>query len=159
MEGIAKVGAEGWHATYSNFKEEKYIEDAIKEQFNYERISSGILMPDEDWHGFHGWYVALEDNEVVGIIAGGEIGVTAQILVFYVLPNQIGKGIGTSLLEHLTEIQQNKGFTKQLISTFKENLKGISFLKEKNFMKIKEYPINNGSQNDKSLLCKYSREI
>lgn len=134
--GISRVCTEGWRDTYANVHSANYIERAIQEFYNLERITREITETGDGWDG---WFVALDGEEVVGAIGGGMIGPEeAEVFVFYLLPSRRREGIGTRLLDHLTEIQRAKGARKQWVSVSVGNEKGIPFYEARGFRRVGE---------------------
>lgn len=123
-EGIARVCAAGWRDTYRELKTPEEIEAVIAEYYSAERIGREIAEP----QGWDGWVVAVEDGEVVGAGGGGmtEPGV-GEIFVLYLDPARRGRGIGTRLLDAITDQQQVQGAHEQWVSVEPGNMKGLPF--------------------------------
>jgi ribosomal protein S18 acetylase RimI-like enzyme len=123
-EGIARVCAAGWRDTYAGIKEPERIAAAIAEYYTPERISREIAAPE----GWDGWIVAAEDDTVIGAGGGGitEPGV-GEIFVLYLDPTRRGEGIGTLILDAITEQQRARGVREQWVSVEPENTKGLPF--------------------------------
>ncbi|MFP3472702.1 GNAT family N-acetyltransferase, partial [Micrococcus sp. SIMBA_144] len=78
----------------------EYIERVIEEFYNEERILQEVTTSDRDWGGY---YVAVENGEVLGAGGGGMIGKTeGELFVLYLDPSRRNEGIGTLLLEATT---------------------------------------------------------
>ncbi|MFC6732982.1 MULTISPECIES: hypothetical protein [unclassified Haladaptatus] len=58
VDGICRVCADGWRATYTGILPEREIEATIEEFYTPERVAREVRSP-EDWDG---WLVALEDG-------------------------------------------------------------------------------------------------
>ena len=123
-EGIARVCAAGWRDTYRGIKEPERIEAVIAEYYTPERISREIAAPE----GCDGWIVAVEGDTVIGAGGGGmtEPGV-GEIFVLYLDPTRRGEGIGTLILDAITEQQRARGVREQWVSVEPENTKGLPF--------------------------------
>lgn len=81
----------------------------------------------------------MDGEEVVGAIGGGLTGPEeAEVFVLYLLPHRRREGIGTRLLDHLTEIQRAMGAKKQWVSVTKGNGKGIPFYEARGFKRVGE---------------------
>ncbi len=128
--GIARVCAEGWRDTYKGIYEPERIEATIAEYYTPERIGAEISAP-EDWDG---WIVAVEHGRVIGAGGGGMIdsGV-GEIFVLYLDPARRGEGIGSLLLDAITEQQRARGAREQWVSVEPENVKGLPFYKARGF--------------------------
>ncbi|MGX6444862.1 GNAT family N-acetyltransferase [Neobacillus sp. K501] len=158
VQGIANVCSAGYRATYSETHTKEYIERMIKEFYNMERIVSEVTNTSREWGGY---FVAVENNEVIGAGGGGMIAAnTAEIFVLYLDPDRRNEGIGTKLLEVITN-QQKEEFqaTEQWVSVQKGNHKGIPFYEAKGFVFKQEQRGfgNAGDENYTSL--RYFRHI
>jgi ribosomal protein S18 acetylase RimI-like enzyme len=130
-EGIARVCAAGWRDTYRGLKDPERIEAVIAEYYTPERISREIASPE----GWDGWIVAVENGTVVIGAGGGgmtESGV-GEIFVLYLDPTRRDEGIGTLLLEAITEQQRSQGAREQWVSVEPENTKGLPFYRARGF--------------------------
>ena len=133
VKGIAKVCSDGYWATYKGMRSDEYIKRIIKEFYKLERIQKEVNETSREWGGY---FVAVEDSEVIGAIGGGMISETAgEVFVLYLNPNRRNEGIGTMLLDALTE-QQKEEFdaAEQWVSVAKGNQKGIPFYEAKGFI-------------------------
>ena len=68
VAGILKICSEGYWATYNETHSEMYIEGIIKEFYNRERILKEVTETSKEWGGY---FVAVEENEVIGAGGGG----------------------------------------------------------------------------------------
>jgi ribosomal protein S18 acetylase RimI-like enzyme len=129
-EGIARVCAEGWRDTYASIYTPEQIESVIAEYYTPERIAAEIAAP----QGWHGWTVAVDDGLVVGAGGGGMIepGV-GEIFVLYLAPTRRREGIGTLLLDAITEQQRADGAREQWVSVEPDNAKGLPFYEVRGF--------------------------
>jgi ribosomal protein S18 acetylase RimI-like enzyme len=129
-EGIARVCAAGWRDTYRGIHEPKRIEAVIAEYYTPERISREIAASE----GWDGWIVAAEADTVIGAGGGGmtEPGI-GEIFVLYLDPTRRGEGIGTRLLDAITDQQREQGAREQWVSVEPENEKGLPFYRARGF--------------------------
>jgi ribosomal protein S18 acetylase RimI-like enzyme len=129
-EGIARVCAAGWRDTYHGLKEPERIEAVIAEYYAPERIRREIAAPE----GWDGWIVAVEDDTVIGAGGGGmtQPGV-GEIFVLYLDPTRRGEGIGTLILDAITEQQRAQGAREQWVSVEPENTRGLPFYYTRGF--------------------------
>lgn len=129
-EGIARVCAAGWRDTYRDIKESERIEAVIAEYYRPERIRREIAASE----GWDGWIVAVEDDTVIGAGGGGMTGPgVGEIFVLYLDPTRRGEGIGTLLLDAITEQQRAQGVREQWVSVEPENTKGLPFYYARGF--------------------------
>jgi len=132
VEGISKVCSNGYRDTYRETHSQDYIERIIREFYNHERIRDEVLY---DCDGWDGWFVALDDEKVVGAIGGGIAdGNKAEVYVLYLDPNRRREGMGSLLLDALTNLQKEKGATEQWVSVSQGNDKGIPFYEARGFV-------------------------
>lgn len=124
VEGIARVCSEGCLDTYRGIRSIENIKRNNQRFYNHERLVKEV----NESAGWDGYIVALDQGYVVGAIGGGMIGKNmSEVFVLYLDPSRRGEGIGTKLLNFLTDIQREKGSKEQWVSVQKGNLKGIPF--------------------------------
>ncbi len=128
--GIARVCAEGWRDTYRGIYEPERIEAVIADYYTPERIAAEIAAP----HGWDGWIVAVDGDAVVGAGGGGvtEPGV-GEVFVLYLDPTRRREGIGSLLLDAISEQQRAHGADEQWVSVDPDNAKGIPFYLARGF--------------------------
>jgi GNAT superfamily N-acetyltransferase len=136
-EGIARVCADGWRDTYRDLKTPQQIEAAVHEYYRPERIRSEIVAR----AGWDGWLVAVEGDTVVGAGGGGmiESGV-GEVFVLYLDTARRGEGIGTLLLDAISEQQRAQGAREQWVSVEPGNEKGLPFYFARGFTVQGERP-------------------
>lgn len=156
IEGISRVCSEGCLDTYGEIRSLENIKRNNKIFYNHDRIYHEL----DEADGWDGYFVALDDGLVVGAIGGGMIDEgKSEVYVLYLDPKRRGEGIGTQLLNHLTDIQRKNGSKEQWVSVQKGNYKGIPFYEARgfNFMDEKEAFSNSEGENYVSL--RYRRNI
>lgn len=135
VEGICRVCTEGWRATYRDLVSKKSVEKVIVDFHNPERVRSEVLNPE----GWNGWWVALDKNEVVGAGGGGMTGETnSELFVLYADPDKRGQGIGTLLLEAISNELKEQGATLQQVSVVEDNERGLPFYTARGFSVVGE---------------------
>lgn len=131
IEGIAKVCTDGYWATYDSLYPKEYIERIVTEFYNHQRVLDEVTTISKEWGGY---FVAIENEEVVGAGGGGIISEsTGEIFVLYLNPKRRNEGIGTMILEAITKQQKQFGAKEQWVSVTKGNEKGIPFYEAKGF--------------------------
>jgi GNAT superfamily N-acetyltransferase len=158
VEGISKVCSDGYRATYKETHSEEYIERIIKEFYNHERILEEVTNTSKEWGGY---FVAIENDRVIGAIGGGMISDTSgEVFVLYLDPSRRKEGIGTLLLEALTK-QQKEEFhaTEQWVSVAKGNDKGIPFYEARGFILENEQDGYGNADGDNYVSLRYCRRI
>jgi ribosomal protein S18 acetylase RimI-like enzyme len=140
-QGIAWVCAAGWRDTYHGIYEPERIEAAIAD-YTPERIKREIAAP-RDWDG---WIVAVDDGTVVGAGGGGmiESGV-GEVFVLYLDPARRREGIGSLLLDAITDEQRACGAHEQWVSVDPDNAKGLLFYFARGFRARGERPAWGGA--------------
>ena len=158
VEGIAKVCSDGYWATYIGMRSEEYIKRVIKEFYNHERILKEVTDTGREWGGY---FVAVEEHEVIGAIGGGMIDETSgEVFVLYLNPNRRNEGIGTRLLDVLTKQQKEKFHaTEQWVSVAKENQKGIPFYEARGFIFKNEQRGYGNTEEENYISLRYFRQI
>jgi ribosomal protein S18 acetylase RimI-like enzyme len=130
VNGISDVCIRANYHTYGTLYDDDYIKEIIETFYTVETISKEITYVNRSWNG---WYVAIDESQVVGAICGGIEGDDAEIYALYLDPNRIGEGLGSKLLEQLTQVQKEHGARKQWVSVAKGNTLGIAFYEAKGF--------------------------
>lgn len=131
IQGIIRVCSDGYRATYPGLLPEAYIEKIIEDFYCEERIRNEILNTDSAWNG---WFVAVEDGQVIGAGGGGFIGENAaELFVLYLNPCRKREGIGSRLLACITAEQIQLGAKEQWVSVARGNTVAIAFYKAVGF--------------------------
>ncbi|MEC1794523.1 GNAT family N-acetyltransferase [Bacillus mojavensis] len=131
VQGISKVCSDANWATYRDIYPKDYLESIIREFYNPDRILKEVSSSTKGWGGY---FVALENDTVIGAGAGGMISDTSgEIYVLYLSPDRRNEGIGSLLLDAITKQQKEFHATEQWISVQKGNQKGIPFYEAKGF--------------------------
>lgn len=129
--GISKVCTDGYRKTYPELLPESQIEKVIREFYNEERIRKEIV---ETFRGWNGWFVAVDDGQVVGAGGGGFTGEeTSELFVLYLDPDRKREGIGSKVLAAITTDQIARGAKEQWVSVAKGNRMGIPFYEAAGF--------------------------
>ncbi|KGP72335.1 acetyltransferase [Pontibacillus yanchengensis Y32] len=156
VEGISRVCSVACYATYEGIRSYENIKRNNERFYNHKRITDEL----EESNGWDGYIVALDEEEVVGAIGGGMTGENkSEIYVLYLHPTRRGEGIGSQLLQYLTDIQKNKGSTEQWVSVQKGNKKGIPFYQTKGFTSHSERMAYSNSSEEDYVSIRYVRTI
>ncbi len=157
-QGIADVCIAGQWNTYKNIYSKAYIEKVIEKFYTVERIRKEIGETNKDWNGY---FVAVQDNQIVGAIGGGVYDDTvAEVYVLYLDPHKRNQGIGTKLLQYITNVQKNKyGATEQWVSVAKENQLGIPFYEARGFTLVGEQQTYESEEDSNAISLRYKRKI
>lgn len=132
IKGIQKVCSQGWRSTYQGLYAAEYIEQVIADYYNLERLEKEVTVHDRSWTGY---YVALEEDRVIGAAGGGMLTETVgELFVLYLDPERRGEGVGSQLLEAVTHELLAFGAKEQWVSVAAGNQKGIPFYEAKGFI-------------------------
>jgi len=91
LDGIARVGEITWPATYLTFAGADYVRHNLETYWS----SSALQHALSDSLVF---LVAVDDDEVTGVLEVGQFGSSPTMWRLYVMPARQGSGIGTALL-------------------------------------------------------------
>lgn len=119
--------------TYKHLFSKANIQKIIDRYYNLERLAEEIATINASWHG----YIVAEDaGQIIGVIGGGMRNhVEGEVYVLYLHPEKREKGIGTKLLNHLTDIQKDLYNAKvQWVAVAKGNHYGIPFYEARGFI-------------------------
>lgn len=157
VEGIAEVCIESYWSTYHDIYSKEYIETVIRDFYNHQRILSEVTYSSKEWGGY---FVALENEEIVGAGGGGMLNDTAgEIFVLYLNPNRRDEGIGTQLLQAITHQQKEFGAIEQWVSVQKGNQKGIPFYEAKGFQFQHEQKGYHDKKENNYITLRYKRQL
>ncbi|QKY71739.1 GNAT family N-acetyltransferase [Lentibacillus sp. CBA3610] len=157
IDGIAEVCTEAYWATYNNTHPKDYIRRVVKEFYNHDRISKEVSVSNRGWGGY---FVAVEDEKVIGAGGGGMIGnTTGEIFVLYLDPGRRNEGIGTIILNAITDQQKEFGAREQWVSVQKGNQKGIPFYEARGFTFKYEKPGYANVEGENYISLRYYRFI
>ncbi|MFD2211231.1 GNAT family N-acetyltransferase [Virgibacillus halophilus] len=107
-----------------------------------------------------GYFVAIENEKVVGAGGGGMIGeTTGEVFVLYLDPTRRNEGIGTWILNAITFQQKKFGADEQWVSVQKGNQKGIPFYEAKGFSFKYEKEGYGNEKEEKFVSLRYCRPI
>ena len=129
-----------------------------------ETYTNTFTIGDNEYNIKHAYFIKngmVKDDEIVGAIGGGvdEKGI-AEVYVLYLDPMKRNNGIGTKLLDHLTDIQKAKyGAYEQWVSVTKDNTLGIPFYEARGFHFEHEQQSYESKPEDRAISLRYKREI
>ncbi|MFA1822009.1 GNAT family N-acetyltransferase [Virgibacillus oceani] len=151
-KGIARICSVGWRQTVTRELSEEYQKKNADFWYNHDRVYDDIRA------GMYS-YVALQKQDVVGVIGGGitEVG-AGEVFVFYVDETYRYKGIGRLLLEELTEEHKYLGIKKQWVSVQEDNHRGIPFYEARGFV-FQHKRISYTETNEAQVSLRYLRKI
>lgn len=155
--GIRNVCAAGNRETYRDLLPKHEIERVIEKFYNEQRILSEIENTNQDWNG---WFVAVDEGKVVGAGGGGFTGEeVAEVFVLYLDPERKYQGIGTQLLEAITQDQKARGAHMQWVSVAKGNSMAIPFYEARGFVFQYEEPAYDMPEDSEHTSVRYMRKL
>ncbi|PQD96707.1 GNAT family N-acetyltransferase [Pradoshia eiseniae] len=157
VKGIQDVCSRGYRATYPGLRSKDYIEKVIEEFYNQERITKEVTEHSRHWGGY---FVAVENGQVIGAAGGGmESDTLGELYVLYLDPNRRGEGIGTLLLDAVTAQQKEWGATEQRVAVAKDNQKAIPFYEARGFRFLSEKESYFSAKQEGYVTLHYIRQI
>jgi ribosomal protein S18 acetylase RimI-like enzyme len=155
--GIAKVCIDAYWATYSELLSSEYIQRMIGKFYTYDQILNDITTTNRQWNG---WIVAVDDGKVVGAGAGGMISENhGELFVLYLDPDRRNEGLGSMILDAVTNELISYGAKEQWVSVTKHNNKGIPFYEAKGFICVHEQPEYGVLNGEDYMALRYHRMI
>lgn len=134
--GIRRVADEAWHEAYAELLHEETIETAIEEWYDLDRLSDGLADSAGDT------FVAENEETIIGFATGapgGDDEGEAVLPAIYVHPDHWRDGIGSALLDRVTDALVAEGFDRLSLSVLAENDVGRSFYERHGFEPRDEY--------------------
>lgn len=133
-QAICDVCREGFAASSFGLFASASIEQRAEQYYNPTRVRQEIAAAGADrvWQGY---VVAIsETGDVLGAAGGGITDDTVgTIYVLYLNLALRGRGIGTALLDFITQQQKSEGATEQWVSVTEGNDLGIPFYRARGF--------------------------
>jgi GNAT superfamily N-acetyltransferase len=132
VPGICDVCSTAWRENYSHLFSQTYIEWVVGEFYNLARVEREVR--DLKEFGGDGWLVAEDETEIVGAAGGGLTSKTEwEIFVLNLNPKRRREGIGTLLLNAMTDQATGHKAIEQWVSVTKGNEKGVPFYEAHGF--------------------------
>ncbi|WP_410766467.1 GNAT family N-acetyltransferase [Haloferax sp. DFSO60] len=130
VPAIATICAEHWREVSSRGAGVETAEAVITDRFDERTLRKEIRFPD-DWHG---WVVAVEDDEVIAAGGGGMTDSAAgEVYSLMVHPERSGAGARTALLHTITAQQVIDGAREQWASCVDGDDSAQSFYDQQGF--------------------------
>jgi GNAT superfamily N-acetyltransferase len=120
---VADVAAAAWRDTYLGILRADTIETFIERAYSIERLERRIAGDI--------FLVAIEDGRVIAFSDALEDGPIVELHAIYALPDQRGRGAGTSLLAALRERFPGKAIAAEVLAG---NRKGEVFYERRGFV-------------------------
>jgi GNAT superfamily N-acetyltransferase len=142
---VCEVCTEGFTASSQGILAPETIRRQVAAYYDPVRVRAEIETAGTS-AAWQGYVVAVRpDGEVLGAAGGGiQDGTVGQVLVLYLRMDLRGHGIGTALLDFVTEQQRRAGAVEQWVSVTEGNDLGIPFYVARGFVERDRVPFVDG---------------
>ncbi|GLY07661.1 MULTISPECIES: GNAT family N-acetyltransferase [Actinoplanes] len=131
VSSIARICSTSYRDAYRDLLPEGYIERSVVAFYEPERVAKEVSPAPPDWFGYQ---VIEEDGRILGAAGGGMSGPTAgELSLIYLEPAQRGRGLGTLMLDSVTDQIRAAGGTEMWVSVFLGDRNGIGFYRARGF--------------------------
>ncbi|BEL02984.1 hypothetical protein Q0Z83_011750 [Actinoplanes sichuanensis] len=128
---ITRICSTAYRNAYRDLLPEGYINRSVAEFYSEARIARDIAPALPDWFGYQ---VVEEDGRVLGAAGGGMTDpATGELSLIYLESDERGRGLGTLLLDRVTEQIRAAGGTEMWVSVFLGDSGGIGFYRARGF--------------------------
>lgn len=143
---ICAVCTEGFIASSEGLLSPETISRQVATYYDPARVRAEVETAGSS-PAWQGYVVAVSpDGEVLGAAGGGVREVTVgQVYVLYLRMELRGRGIGTALLDFVTEQQRSAGAVEQWVSVTEGNELGIPFYRARGFVERDRVPFVDGA--------------
>lgn len=125
VKRIQEICIKGQYDTYGEYESKEYLDKAVEEFYNSQRLENEIKYADE----YGTWYVAEDDeNSVIGVLIGGKKDdQVSEIYALYVDTERKGQGTGGALVNYFKEVSSKVGSKGLWVSVDSKNNLAIGF--------------------------------
>ncbi len=128
---IREICETAYRATYTDLLPDPYIERVIAEFYREDRVRREVEPAPPGWLGYQ---VVTVLGEVLGAAGGGMTGErVGELFVLYLDPDHRGRGLGTALLDRVTEQLREVGAEEMWVSVVPGNELAVPFYKARGF--------------------------
>lgn len=128
---IQRVARASWHEVYDSVLGADVVDEKVDSWYNPERLAEDDIEPSDRL-----LFVAVADENIVGFgetIPDKTDDELAHLYRIYVVPDYWGRGIGSSLLNHVESVLKEQGFDRVQLSVIAENDVGVTFYESTGF--------------------------
>ncbi|KKT74994.1 MAG: hypothetical protein UW69_C0022G0004 [Microgenomates group bacterium GW2011_GWA2_44_7] len=132
VTGIAKVHVETWQKYYRGQVPDFYL-DSLSVEKRVHKLEEMLASGESETISL----VAKENGRVIGFCDVGPsrdkdaTAKTGELYAIYVLPGEMGRGVGSQLMKRVLNILMDRGFTEATLWVFKSNGKTRRFYKQR----------------------------
>ncbi|MBB2948020.1 GNAT superfamily N-acetyltransferase [Actinoplanes lutulentus] len=131
VTSIAGICSRAYAATYQGILPAGYLDRMLAEFYVPERITKDLAPAPPSWLGYQ---VVEEDGRVLGTAAGS---LTApgvgELAMIYLEPGERGRGLGSLLLDRITEQVRELGATEMWVAAVVGNELALPFYEARGF--------------------------
>jgi GNAT superfamily N-acetyltransferase len=144
VDQICQVCAEGFAVSSAGLLSPETIGRQVVAYYSPARVRGEIQGSGPTWQGY---VVAVDpDDGVLGAAGGGvRDGTVGQVYVLYLRMALRGLGLGTALLDFVTDQQRRAGAREQWVSVTEGNDLGIPFYRARGFVERDRVPFVDGA--------------
>lgn len=131
VTAIVDICTRAYQATYQGLLPQSYLDRMLAEFYRPERVATGITPAPAAWLGYQ---VVEERGRVLGLAGGGlpSPGV-GELSVIYLDPAERGRGLGTLLLNRITDQLRELGASEMWVAVVVGNDLAIPFYEARGF--------------------------
>ena len=134
VAAICRICTDAYRVTYRDLLPADYIERTVAEFYAEPRVAREVEPAPPHWFGYQ---VAEQDGRVLGAAGGGMTGEhTGELFVLYLDPGERGRGLGTLLLDRVTEQVRQAGATEMWLSVTPGNERALPFYRARGFQPV-----------------------
>lgn len=140
ISGVQRVAERGWTATYGDFLTEAAIEAILDDWYSTAQLEASMTAENTI-------YLVAGDDDIAGYASAAptENG-EAQLYAIYIDPDQWDEGIGTELLDTITERFTADDIERLRVEVLADNTVGVSFYESRGFERTAERDRKVGKQ-------------
>lgn len=131
VPSIVSICSTAYRDAYRDLLPAGYIDRSVAEFYNEPRVATEVAPVPPEWFGYQ---VVEEDGRVLGAAGGGMTGPAAgELSLIYLDAAERGRGLGTLLLNRVTEQVRAAGGAQLWVSVFLGDRDGIGFYRARGF--------------------------
>jgi GNAT superfamily N-acetyltransferase len=134
VPAIARICTTAYRDAYRDLLPAGYIERSVSAFYNEPRVAADVPAAPPEWFGYQ---VVEEDGRILGAAGAGMTGATTgELSLIYLDTAEQGRGLGTLLLDRVTEQVRAAGGTEMWASVFLGDRAGIAFYRARGFQPV-----------------------